>query len=491
MQKQAKISHSVVIVALVIVFGAMAPLLDSTMMNIAINNLVTSLHSTVTTVQWTITCYLLATGVAVPFSSWFLNKFDGRNVFLAGEILFGVGSILSAVSPNIQLLIAARLVQGFAGGMIMPLLTTLLVQTAGPAVMGQMMATVGLPMILGPLFGPIIGGVIIKFLSWRWIFWVNVPVVLISIILIIWQMPHYPAQDRTAKLDFVGITLLIVTSSSLIYGLVAAAHRANFTNSTTLAYGTIGLVALLGYLGWAAWRREYAVLPLNLFKFRSFNGAGLGLFIAGTVLNGAMLLLPLYFQNVQHASVIVAALALLPQGLGMLVSRGIAGRLTDSLGARYVVLASALIAFSGTLPFYWFDQHTNYWLIAIVLFVRGIGAGGILMPLMADAFTGMQASQISAATIGSRIIQNVGSAFGSALVTTVVMAYSNAQVATFERKLKTGAFHVNSAHLNAFATAHLTAIRTAAFQNGFLLVALAALAICLPTLLLTNKHHKA
>ncbi|GEO69186.1 MDR family MFS transporter [Levilactobacillus acidifarinae] len=491
MQKQAKISRSTIIVALVIVFGAMAPLLDSTMMNIAINNLVTSLHSTVTTVQWTITCYLLATGVAVPFSSWFLNKFDGRNVFLAGELLFGIGSVLSAVAPNIQALIAARLVQGFAGGMIMPLLTTLLVQTAGPAVMGQMMATVGLPMILGPLFGPIIGGVIIKFLSWRWIFWVNVPVVLISIVLILWQMPHYPAQDRTAKLDFGGITLLIVASSSLIYGLVAAAHRANFTNATTLTYGTVGLVALLAYLGWAAWRRERAVLPLTLFKFRSFNGAGLGLFMAGTVLNGAMLLLPLYFQNVQHASVIVAALALLPQGLGMLVSRGLTGRLTDSLGARYVVLTSALIAFIGTLPFYWFDQHTPYWAIAIVLFVRGIGAGGILMPLMADAFTGMQTNQIAAATIGSRIIQNVGSAFGSALVTTVVMAYSNAQVATFNRQLKAGAFHVSPAHLSAFTTAHLTAIRTAAFQNGFLLVTLAALAICLPTLLLTHKHHAA
>lgn len=170
MQKQNEIPKSILTIAWVVVFGAMAPLLDSTMINIAINNLVHSFNSSVTTVQWTITCYLLATGIAVPFSSWLLNKFNGKYVFMTGEILFGIGSVLSAIAPSIQFLIGARLIQGFAGGLIMPLLTTLLVQTAGPEIMGRMMATVGLPMILGPLLGPVLGGVIIKFLSWHWIF---------------------------------------------------------------------------------------------------------------------------------------------------------------------------------------------------------------------------------------------------------------------------------------------------------------------------------
>lgn len=492
MQK-TRIEKSTIVIALVIVFGAMAPLLDSTMINIAINNLVTDLHSTVTTVQWTVTCYLLATGVAVPFSSWLLNRFDGKHVFLAGEVLFGIGSLLAAVAPNIQFLIGARLVQGFAGGIIMPLLTTLIVQTAGAAVMGQMMATVGLPMILGPLFGPILGGVIIKLASWRWIFWVNIPVVLISMALILWKMPHYPAQDKTAKLDVGGILLLILASSSLIYGMVQAAHSGNFTNHTTVTFGIGGLVALLGYVGWAALRRERAVLPLSLFRFRSFDGSGLGLFLAGTVLNGAMLLLPLYFQNVRQMSVLMAALALLPQGVGMLISRGVTGRLTDQLGAKYVVLVSVVITFVGTLPFYWFDQHTAGWLIAIVLFVRGIGAGGIMMPLMADAYTGMRADQVPSATIGSRIIQNIGSAFGSALVTTVVMSFSAAHVRTFEAQLHAGQAPVSAAHLQAYTLAHLTAIRTQSFQMGFALIAGAALVIILPTLLLTNKltpHQK-
>jgi len=183
----------------------------------------------------------------------------------------------------------------------------------------------------------------------------------------------------------------------------------------------------------------------------------------------------------------MAALALLPQGLGMLVSRTQTGKLTDRIGAKYVVLVSVLITFVGTLPFYWFDQNTSYWLIAVILFIRGIGAGGILMPMMADVYSGMESSQIPSATIGTRIIQNVGSAFGSAMITTAVTAYSNQKVTVFEHQLKAGHFKVSAAHLQTFTTTHLEAIRTASFQYGFLLVSIAALIIILPTLLLTNK----
>ncbi|WP_192935919.1 MFS transporter, partial [Oenococcus oeni] len=155
-----------------------------------------------------------------------------------------------------------------------------------------------------------------------------------------------------------------------------------------------GLALALLYVFWAMRIKDKAVLPLNLFKYRSFNGSVLGLLIAGTVLNGAMLALPLFFQEVRGMSVMMAGLALIPQGAGMLVSRTLTGKLTDKFGAKYVVLTSLIITFIGTIPFYWFNHETSYWIIALVLFVRGIGAGGILMPLMADSYTGMQGALI-------------------------------------------------------------------------------------------------
>ncbi|MFT8477420.1 MAG: MDR family MFS transporter [Liquorilactobacillus sp.] len=484
------IPKSVTVTAWILVLGAMAPLLDSTMVNIAIHTLVKDLNSSVEIVQWTITGYVLAIGVAVPFSSWLLNKFDGKLVFLMGEILFAVGSLLSALSPNINFLIGARLVQGFAGGLIMPILTTLLVQTAGQKVMGQMMATVGLPMILGPLFGPILGGVIIKYLSWHWIFWINIPVGIISIILIIWKMPHYPAQNKAAKMDLVGIVLLAASTTAIIYGIVKASSTANFLNQKTLVFVSLGLILLILYIIWALIIKERVVLPLKLFTHNSFNGSAIGLFIAGTVLNGAMLLLPLFFQDIRNMSVMMAGLALIPQGLGMLISRPLTGKLTDSIGAKYVVMGSLLITFVGTLPFYWIDDTTSYWIIAVILFIRGIGAGGIFMPLMADAYTGMENSQIPAASIGSRIIQNIGSAFGSALITTLVTAYASSNITSFKHSLATNKFHGSPEYMKMFLQHHLELIKVHSFQYGFMVISIAALLIALPAMLLTNRMGK-
>ncbi len=439
-----KIPKSTLIVAWVIVFGAMAPLLGATMMNIAINSLVNDFHNSVTTVQWTITCYMLATGAAVPFSSWLLNKYDGKYVFLVGELLFSLGSILAAISPNIQFLIGSRLIQGFAGGLIMPLLTTLLVQTAGADVMGQMMATVGLPMIIGPLLGPIIG-------------------------------------------DFIGTTLIIITTITIIYGIVAATQTASFSNKTTLTCLSIGFLSIILYIIWALRLGDKAVMPLELFSFSSFNGSVIGLFIAGTVLNGAMLLLPLFFQNVRDMTITAAAISLVPQGIGMLISRPLTGRMTDKFGAKYVVAVSTIITFISTMPFYWINQYTSYWIIAALLLLRGIGTGGILTPLMTDSFTNMRKKQIANATVGSRLIQNIGSAFGSAIVTTVVTAFSANHVKNFQQRLKVGEYHIKPNEMATFVHEHLLNIRVESFQVGFLVIAIASLLILLPTLLLSNK----
>ncbi len=489
-QKEGIIDKTTMTTAWVLVFGALAPLLDSTMINIAVHSLVRNLHSSVSTIQWAVTGYVLATAIAVTFSSWLLNQFDGKKVFLAGEIIFAFGSVLSALAINAQFLIGARLIQGFAGGIIMPLLTTLLVQTAGQKVMGQMMATVGLPIIIGPLVGPIIGGIIIKYLSWQWIFWVNVPVAVISILLILWKMPSYPAQNKSAKMDFVGIVFLAGATTSMIYGIVKAARKASFANKDTLLFIGLGLALALLYVFWAMRIKDKAVLPLNLFKYRSFNGSVLGLLIAGTVLNGAMLALPLFFQEVRGMSVMMAGLALIPQGAGMLVSRTLTGKLTDKFGAKYVVLTSLIITFIGTIPFYRFNHETSYWIIALVLFVRGIGAGGILMPLMADSYTGMQGALIPAASIGSRTIQNIGSAFGTAIITTLITAYSNAKIKGFKQNISSANYHVKAANMSQFVARHLDLIQIHAFQYGFFCISIAALLIALPTFLLTNKIEK-
>ncbi|WP_369385963.1 MFS transporter [Lacticaseibacillus manihotivorans] len=247
---------SVINQAWIIVLGAIAPMLDSTMVNIALDHLAKAFNTGLNTVQWVVTGYLLAMVVAVPFTGWLNQKFGGKTVFLIAEALFGVTSLAAAFANGINMLIILRFVQGFAAGLITPLLTTLLVDVAGAGAMGRMMAVVGLPIMLGPIVGPVIGGVIVQSLSWRWIFLINVPVAIIASLLIWRKLPATAPQDANAQFDWLGVGLLAAGSASVIYGVVQASQKANFTNHTTILYGVIGLALFVAFGLWAAVKKK-------------------------------------------------------------------------------------------------------------------------------------------------------------------------------------------------------------------------------------------
>jgi EmrB/QacA subfamily drug resistance transporter len=451
--------------AWIIVLGAIAPMLDSTMVNIAVEHLSKSFHTGLSTVQWVITGYLLAMVVAVPFTAWLLDKFGGKRVFLAAEILFGIMSLAAACAWNIDSLIVFRLVQGFSAGLITPLLTTLLVDVAGSGAMGRLMAVVGLPMMLGPIVGPVIGGLIIQVSSWRWLFLVNVPVTICASLLIYFKLPAMTARNSSSRFDWLGLALLAGMSGTIVYGVVQASTHASFNNPTTLTYISIGLVLVGLYVLSSLRKDEQAIVPLSLFKHRNFDGSMLGLFLAGVATNGPMLLLPLFFQNLRGESVAIAGLSLLPQGIGMLLARPLVGRLIDSIGARLVTLGGLAITLLGSVPFIFFDEHSAYWLLMLVLFVRGIGAGAIVSPLMTDAFVGMNPRFSAHVSIASRIMQNVGGAFGSAFLTTIVVNYQSG--------------HAHAANMVA-----------SSYQQGFLWAVVFTAVLALPALLLSNRLQK-
>ncbi|ALI31962.1 MDR family MFS transporter [Weissella cibaria] len=460
-KKTTALPKHVVNMAWVLVLGAFAPMLDATMVNIAVNDLARDFGASLSTIQWVITGYVLATAVAVPFAGWLVNRFSGKWVFLVAEIAFGVFSLASALAWNIDSLIVFRLFQGAAAGMLTPLLTTLLVDLAGSAAMGRLMAVVGLPIMLGPILGPVIGGIVLEYASWRWIFYINVPIVILATILIAWKLPTFEAKNRQARFDVVGVTLLAAISSTIIYGIVQASTKGDFTNATTVAYVLAGIALMVVYGVYAHFKGERAILPIRLFTRKNFTAAMVGMVVGGVATNGAMLLLPLFFQNLRGDSVIVAGLSLIPQGVGMLVARPIVGKLIDRIGARYVTIVSLAITLIGTIPFAYFDGKTAYWLVAVILFVRGIGAGGILSPLMTDAFVGGDKRDSGAISVASRTFQNIGGAFGSAVIATIVAGYM---------------------------TTH-TSI-AAGYQTGFAWTAGLSLLIIIPAVFLTNHLSK-
>ncbi|MDT2828404.1 MDR family MFS transporter [Enterococcus viikkiensis] len=461
---QSKLPKEVLSAAWAIALGAIAPMLDSTMVNIAIDQLTKNFHTTLTIIQWAITGYVLALAIAVPIAGWLMNHFDGKKIFIAAVILFGFTSILAGISWNVASFIVFRLLQGFSAGIITPLMSTLLVKTAGPENIGRVMAIVSTPMIFGPILGPVLGGFIVQTASWRWIFFINVFIVLIAAPLMLRTLPSFIPFNRESKLDIFGILDLSVMSAALIYGITKAADHATFNNSESLIWTGVGLLLLVTYIFYDHYRGHQTVLPLTIFSHRSFRASSIGLFLANIAIMGPMLILPLFFQNFRHFSAMEAAIALIPQGFGMLVTRPLIGKLIDQLGAKYVVLVSLIISLIGTIPLVFITNQTGMVWIALILFIRGTSFGGINLPLTSDAYTRLADEELPDAGVGINIIENLGSSFGSAMIATVVAAVLQGAQPTIAHELS-------------------------AYHAGFLVSVIVLVLIFLPSLFLTNKTN--
>lgn len=459
------IPKSIMNIAWILVLGAVMPLLDSTMVNIAINHLSKDFSTGLDLIQWVITGYVLAIAISVPLVGWMVQRFNGKWLMIGANVLFLSASVASGLSWSIQSLIVFRIIQGCGAGFIMTLVTTLCVEIAGRDRMGRLMSTIGIPTVLGPILGPVIGAVIVQFLSWRYIFLINIPIGILAIALMILKLPNFTPANPKARFDFMGIILLGASSAALIYGITKAAKNATFNNSTTIGYVAAGVAILAIYMIYAALKKEHAILPLHLFKLKHFSAVMVGLFLAGIATNGPMLLLPLFFQNIKGFSVLNTGLILIPQGIGMLVARPLIGRLTDKLGARNVVLVSLALAIVGTIPFVFFNEASSIIAVSIVLFVRGMGIGGVTIPMMTDAYTGMVKQEIAQASVGTRLVQNIGGAFGSAVLATVVSLSSQGKAPTIP-------------------------LMTTAYHDGFMLALVLSLVLLIPALFLTNKKSE-
>lgn len=462
MTQSNKLPKEVLSAAWAIALGAIAPMLDSTMVNIAINQLTKNFHTNLATIQWAITGYVLALAIAVPIAGWLMNHFDGKKIFIAAVILFGVTSVLAGISWNVTSFIVFRLLQGFTAGIITPLMSTLLVKTAGPENIGRVMAIVSTPMIFGPILGPVLGGFIVQAASWRWIFFINVFIVLIAAPLMMRTLPDFEPFNRESNLDAFGILDLSVMSAALIYGITKAADHATFKNAESLIWTGVGLLLLLVYVLYDRWKKHATVLPLTIFSHRSFKASSVGLFFANIAIMGPMLILPLFFQNFRHFSAMEAAIALIPQGLGMLVTRPLIGKMIDKLGAKYVVIVSLIISLVGTIPLVFVTDKTSMIWIALILFIRGTSFGGINLPLTSDAYTGLADEELPDAGVGINIIENLGSSFGSAMIATVVATVLQGVQPTIAHEL-------------------------AAYHAGFLVSVVVLALIFIPSVFLTNK----
>lgn len=465
MEKNVKVSKSAIIIALILVLGAIAPMLDSTMTNVAVNTIMKDFGAGVGSIQWVSTGYVLALGIIVPIAGWAIEWFDGKKLYLFGLFFFLIGSIIAAIASSIDVLIIGRVIQGVGSGIIIPLLTTLIVRSAGAENLGSVMSIVSIPAVLAPILGPTFGGFIVNSLDWHWIFYINVPIVIFSALLIIFALPSFKPSKNGKKLDIPSIVFLGGSFTSFILGISKVSQLVSGTSNKAILPLVISVLLMGSYVVYALLKSNRALVSLKLFKIKNFSASTILMVMSGLTVNGVMFLLPLYLQNIRGLSVVWSGIYLISQGIGLLVSRSLVGKLTDKMGARIVVQVSVLIGLAGTLPFTLFTAATNNIWILLILFIRGIAQGGLTIPVMSDSYINVPKELISEATTATRMLQNIGGAIGTTILAVVIQHTIGLQTPT--RDLLLTSYH-----------------------NAFIFTVVSLVVALIPSFFLTNKRKK-
>jgi len=420
-------------IAGVVILGMIMSILDTTIVNVALDTLGRDLHSSLSQIQWVITGYLLSLAAVIPVTGWAARRFGAKQVYLISVVLFTLGSTLCGLAGSATSLVAFRVLQGIGGGMIMPVGQMIMAQVAGPKRMGRVMGVVVMPAMLAPILGPVVGGLILQGFHWSWIFFVNVPIGILALVLGMRMLPETDLGEP-GRLDTVGFALLATSMPLIVYGLAEIGTRGSLTAPTVIWPILIGLALSVAFV-WHALRVERPLLDIRLYANRVFGAASLTTFGLGAALFGAMILVPLYYQQVRGESVIVTGLLVGPQGLGMLAVGPFNGRLTQRFGGGRVAIVGVSILCLSTIPFGFIGAHTSILGISLLLAVRGLGIGLSFMPTMTAAFASLRTDQLSDATPQMNVLQRLGGAIGTAVLAVVLQraaagAHSSAALAS-------------------------------------------------------------
>jgi EmrB/QacA subfamily drug resistance transporter len=410
-------------IAGVVILGMTMSILDTTIVNVALDTLSQELHSTIAQIQWVATGYLLALAAVIPLTGWAARRFGAKRVYLASIGLFTLGSALCGVAESSTSLILFRVLQGIGGGMIMPVAQMIMAEVAGPKRMGRVMGIVVMPAMLAPILGPVVGGLILQHLHWSWIFFVNVPIGVIAGVLG-WRMLPHSDLGEPGKLDWIGLGLLATSMPLIVYGLSEIATKESFTAPTVVWPIVAGLLLTVAF-GWHALRAERPLLDVRLYKNRIFGAASLTTFGLGAALFGAMILVPLYYQQVRHESVVVTGLLVGPQGLGMLLVSPRIAKMTDRFGGGRVAFVGISVLTLSSLPLAFIGADTSIAFISFLLLIRGVGIGLSFIPTTTVAFAALRTDQLSDATPQMNVLQRVGGAIGTAILAVVLQRASD------------------------------------------------------------------
>jgi DHA2 family multidrug resistance protein len=409
------------IIAITVMLSTFLEVLDTSVVNVSLPHIAGSLSATVDEATWVLTSYLVANAIVLPITGWLANQFGRKRLLIAAVAGFTAASFLCGIAPTLPMLVLFRVLQGASGGALQPISQAVLLETFPPQERGKAMAFWGVGIVVAPILGPTLGGWLTSTYSWRWVFYINLPIGIASIIMtrLFIVDPHY-IRPRGGKVDFWGLGMLALGVASLQIMLDKGQEDDWFGSHFILVLAIMAAVALIAFVIWEL-RVKDPIVHLSVFKDRTYATGVFLMTLLGFVLYGALVLLPIFLQTLLNYTAVSAGVWTSPRGIGALIFMPITGLLLSRKWDPRILLIVGLL--TGALSLYLFsgfNLSTGPWDIFWPQILQGMGMAFIFVPLTTVTMDPVPNSEMGNATSLFNLMRNLGAGAGISAVTTMV-----------------------------------------------------------------------
>jgi DHA2 family multidrug resistance protein len=401
-------------------FATFMEILDTTVVNVSLPHIAGSLSATIDESTWALTSYLVANAVILPLTGWLANQFGRKRLLMFSVTGFTIASFLCGLAPTLWSLIVFRVIQGMTGGALQPLSQAVLLEAFPPQDRGKAMGFWGLGIVVAPILGPVLGGWLTDSYSWRWVFYINIPVGIASLVmtrLFIFDPPYI--RKSSDRIDYSGIGLLATGIAALQILLDKGQEEDWFASNAMIALAVVAVVGLVSFVVWEL-RVEHPVVNLRVFKDRTYSAGVFLMTTLGFVLYGSLVLLPILLQTLLGYPALQAGIAMAPRGMGSFIAMPIVGVLLFKVGPRKL-LAFGLVV--GAVTLFWFgalNLRAGYWDIFWPQFIQGLALGLLFVPLTTITMDPIAKDAMGNATSIFNLMRNLGGSMGIAATTTML-----------------------------------------------------------------------
>lgn len=399
----------------ILILGVFMAILDTSVVNVAIPKMETALNASTDQIQWVVTGYMLVLGMLIPISGWLTDKFGGKKLFLFALTIFTIGSALCGIAWNLESIIICRIVQAIGGALMQPVAMAMIFRIYPPERRGTVMGVFGIAMMAAPAFGPALSGYLVEYWSWRYIFYLNVPIGIVAIILGTLMMHDFPHEVK-GKFDIFGFFFSVVGFGCLLYGFNEVPSN-GWSSGWVESFLAIGVLCLI-VLVIVELKVKHPMIELRVFNNHQFNMSLLLISVVSISMFVGIFFLPLYLQDIRGFSAVRTGLFMTPAALASAVIMPISGRLFDKIGARPLGIAGLVVVTLSTLGFTNLGVDTSENTIQWLYMLRSAGVSMAMMPLMTAGMNSIPFELTSQGTAMNNTIRQVAASLGTALLTT-------------------------------------------------------------------------